>query len=134
MVAAGGVRVRWRQRRAHVQPGGAHQIWRRERRDSDARQPATGRGRGVPWRALRLATGRLASVHAAGHRFAVVGRQSGRPVRAGVPAAAAQRVRRYGSSEDDGPWPHAVLAPAIALPPQPERGLSVLEHLRPCPR
>jgi len=64
----------------------------------------------------------------------VVGRQGGRPVRAGVPAAAAQRVRRDGRSEDDGPRPHAVLAPAVALPAKPERGLPVLEHLRPGPR
>lgn len=134
MVAAGSVRVRRRQRRAHVQPGGPHQIRRRQRRDCDARQPAAGRGRGVPWRAIRLATGRLPSVHATGHRFAVVGRQSGRPVRAGVPAAAAQRVRRDGRSEDDGPRPHAVPAPAVALPAKPERGLPVLEHLRPGPR
>jgi len=61
----------------------------------------------------------------------VVGRQGGRPVRAGVPAAAAQRVRRDGRPEDDGPWPHAVLAPAVAVPAQPERGLPVPEHLRP---
>lgn len=74
VVAAGGLCVRRRQRGAHVQPGGAHQVRRRERRDRDARQPAAGRGRGVSRRALRLAAGRLAPVHAARHRVAVVGR------------------------------------------------------------
>lgn len=130
MVAAGGVRVRRRQRRAHVQPGGAHQVRRRERRDRDARQPAAGRGRGVPRRAVRLAAGRLAAVHAAGHRVAVVGRQGGRPVRAGVPATVARRVQRDGRAEDDGPRPHAVPAPPVAVPAEPERGLPVPEHLR----
>jgi len=134
VVAVGGVRVRRRQRRAHVQPGGAHQVRRRERRDRDARQPAAGRCGGVPRRAVRLAAGRLAPVHAAGHRFAVVGRQGGRPVRAGVPATVAQRVRRHGRAEDDGPRPPAVPAPAVAAPAKPERGLSLPEHLRPGPR
>lgn len=131
MVAAGGVRVRRRERRADVQPGGAHQVRRRERRDRDARQPAAGRGRGVPRRAVRLAARRLAPVHAARHRIAVVGRQGGRPVWAGVPAAAAQRVRRDGRPEDDGPRPHAVPAPSVAVLAKPERGLPVPERLRP---
>jgi len=130
VVAAGGVRVRRRQRRSHVQPGGAHQVRRRERRDRDARQPAAGRGAGVPRRAVRLAARRLAPVHAAGHRFAVVGHQGGRPVRAGVPATVAQRVRRHGRPEDDGPRPPAVPAPAVAVPAKPERGLPLPEHLR----
>lgn len=130
VVAAGGIRVRRRQRRAHVQPSGAHQVRRRERRDRDARQPAAGRGRGVPRRAVCLTTGRFASVHAAGHRVAVVGRQGGRPVRAGVPATVAQRVQRDGRAQDDGPRPHAVPAPPVAVPAEPERGLPVPEHLR----
>lgn len=130
VVAAGGVRVRRRERRAHVQPGGAHQVRRRERRDRDARQPAAGRGRGVPRRAVRLAAGRLAPVHAARHRLAVVGRQGGRPLRPGVPAAAARRRRRDGRAEDDGPRPRPVPAPAAPVPAQPERGLPVPEHLR----
>lgn len=129
-MAAGGVRVRRRQRRAHVQPGGAYQVRGREWRDRDAGQPAAGRRRGVPRRAVRLAAGRLAPVHAARHPIAVVGRQGGRPVRPGLPATVAQRVRRDGRPENDGPRPHPVPSPIVAVPAEPERGLPVPEHLR----
>lgn len=130
MVATGGVRVWRRECRAHVQPRGAHQIRRRERSDRDAGQPAAGRGRGIPWRAVRLTARRLAAVHASRHRVPVVRRQGGRSVRPGVPATVAQRVRRNGRAQDDGPWPRTIPAPAVTLLAEPERGLPVPEHLR----